>query len=249
MSEKTENELAHGRRIAARPEFYWGWSGPAGRLRAARRAGMYRGGGLAAGGEALEIGCGTGIFTALAAGGGARITAIDICPELLEKARAACRAPGAGFRLMNAERLDFADASFDCVYGSSVLHHLDLAAVLPELLRVLRPGGRLVFTEPNMLNPQILLQKNLPPLKRLMGDSPDETAFFRWRIKGVLERAGFSGVTAEPFDFLHPWTPAPLVPLAERLGLLLEKLPLVKEIAGSLLIQAAKPPAAGRDKK
>jgi SAM-dependent methyltransferase len=121
-----------------------------------------------------------------------------------------------------------------------VLHHLDLTRALPEMLRVLKPGGAFVFTEPNMLNPQIMLQKNFPPLKRLMGDSPDETAFFRWGIARELSRAGFSAPAVRPFDFLHPWVPGALAKSAERLGSFLERIPLLREIAGSLLITASK---------
>jgi len=239
--DRIDNELAHGRKISTKAEFYWGWSGVAGKLRSERRAALYAAAGaLAPGKKALEIGCGTGIFTALVARSGADITAVDLSPELAERARAGGAAPNVRFLVMNVEKLDFPDNSFDCVYGSSVLHHLDLAKALPEMLRVLRPGGAFVFTEPNMLNPQIMLQKNLPPLKALMGDSPDETAFFRWGIVKTLRGAGFTGAKAEPFDFLHPWIPGALAPAAGRAGALLEKVPLLREIAGSLLIQASK---------
>ena len=171
--------------------------------------------------KALEIGCGTGIFTSLIARSGADITAVELSPELVERARAQNPAPNVKYRVMNVEELDFPENSFDCVYGSSVLHHLNLPKALPEMLRVLRPGGNFVFTEPNMLNPQIMLQKNIPALKAFMGDSPDETAFFRWQIKGTLLDAGFSGVKTEPFDFLHPWVPGALAPAADKLGALL----------------------------
>ncbi len=239
--DRIDNELAHGRKISGKAEFYWGWSGEAGRLRSERRAGMYReAGGLGPGKKALEIGCGTGIFTAIIARSGADITAVDLSPDLTARAKAGNPAPNVRFLVMNVEKLEFPDDHFDCVYGSSVLHHLDLAKALPEMRRVLKPGGAFVFTEPNMLNPQIMLQKNIPPLKRLMGDSPDETAFFRWGIMRELRRAGFAVAEAVPFDFLHPWVPRALVPAVDRLGLLLEKLPLVREIAGSLLIRAYK---------
>lgn len=239
--DRISNELAHGRRISNKPEFYWGWSGVAGSLRSRRRAGMFvTAGGLVRGKKALEIGCGTGIFTHLAAESGADITAIDLSPELIELARGRGAVPNAKFLIMNVEKLDFPANSFDCVYGSSVLHHLDLSRAVPEMLRVLRPGGTLVFTEPNMLNPQIMVQKNIPFVKKALGDSPDETAFFRWRLAGQLGKYGLKNIRIVPFDFLHPWIPGPLTGAAEKIGAALEKLPLLMEIAGSLLITAAK---------
>ncbi len=127
--------------------------------------------------------------------------------------------------------------------GSSVLHHLELGPALAEVRRVLKPGGRFVVAEPNMLNPQIMIQKNVPFVKRLAGDTPDETAFFRWRIARDLERAGFSAIEIEPYDFLHPMVPAPLIGGVALLGNVLERLPLLREFAGSLIISAARPAA------
>ncbi len=239
--ERINNELSHGRKISRNAEFYWGWHGAAGRLRSERRAAMYRdAGSLGPGRKALEIGCGIGIFTALLSKSGADITAVDLSPVLIERARAQNPVPNIKYLVMNVEKIGFPDNTFDCVYGSSVLHHLDLHKTLPEMLRVLKPGGTLVFTEPNMLNPQVLLQKNIKPLGALLGDSPDETAFFRWEVNKFLLAAGFSDVKTAPFDFLHPWVPGALAPAMDKLGALLERLPLLKEIAGSLLITATK---------
>lgn len=240
-TERIKHELLHGRKISGNAEFYWGWSGAAGLLRSQRRAAMYRdAGALGPGKKVLETGCGIGIFTAMLAKTGAEITAVELSPDLVERARAQNPAPNVKYLVMNVETMDFPENTFDCVCGSSVLHHLDLGRTLPEMLRVLKPGGTFVFTEPNMLNPQILLQKNIPALKALMGDSPDETAFFRWNVTGELRRAGFASPTAQPFDFLHPWVPGGLAPAVDRLGALLERVPLLREIAGSLLITATK---------
>ncbi|MDD2804839.1 MAG: class I SAM-dependent methyltransferase [Elusimicrobiales bacterium] len=237
--DRIENELAHGRKISGNPEFYWGWSGVAGRLRAERRAAIYISAGrLSPGRTALEIGCGTGIFTSLLSRSGASVTAVDLSPELIGLARERHSAPNVNFVEMNVEKLAFPDDSFDCLCGSSVLHHLDLRKALPEMLRVLKPGGAFVFTEPNMLNPQIMLQKNIPLLKSLMGDSPNETAFFRWGIKKTLLRTGFAKVEVRPFDFLHPWTPWGSI--AAKVVPVLERIPLLQEIAGSLQITATK---------
>src|SRR5207248_23283 len=60
------------------------------------------------------------------------------------------RASGVAIRFAQAdgERLPFADAAFDRIWGSAILHHLDLRRAGPELARVLRPAGVAVFCEP-----------------------------------------------------------------------------------------------------
>ena len=50
-----------------------------------------------------------------------------------------------------------------------------------------------------MLNPQIAIQKNIPWIKRKLGDSPDETAFFRWPLRRLLEQTGYRDVRIDPF--------------------------------------------------
>ena len=135
------------------------------------------------------------------------LSPIDVSPELLEIAKANCSAPNVRYEIQNAYALSYPDAVFDSVVGSSVLHHLEIKEALREIYRVLKPGGTIYFTEPNMLNPQIAIQKNVPWVKRKLGDSPDETAFFRWPLRRLLEQTGFRDVRIDPFDFLHPKTP------------------------------------------
>ena len=92
----------------------------------------------------LIVGCGTGLDLELLPKGCA-ITAIDLTPAMVEKTRARASALGLTIdaRAMDAAKLDFADASFDCV-----LLHLILAVVpdphatAREASRVLRRGGR-----------------------------------------------------------------------------------------------------------
>jgi hypothetical protein len=91
-----------------------------------------------------------------------------------------------------------------------------------------------------MLNPQIAIQKNVPWVKRKLGDSPDETAFFRWPLRHLLEVMGYREVRIDPFDFLHPKTPRPLVNRLNSVGRFLENVPVISEFAGSLYIRAVK---------
>jgi ubiquinone/menaquinone biosynthesis C-methylase UbiE len=188
----------------------------------------------------LELGCGTWYFTRELAHSGAHIVAVDVSPELLEIARADCLAENVRYEVQNACALGYREDVFDSVVGSSVLHHLEIKEALREIYRVLKVGGTIYFTEPNMLNPQIAIQKNVPWVKRKLGDSPDETAFFRWPLRRLLKQTGFRDVRIDPFDFLHPKTAGFLVNRLNGLGYLLENVPVISEFAGSLYIRAIK---------
>lgn len=235
-------EIEHGRLIAHDAERIWNWSSPAGRKRALRRAALIaHHAGLRPGMRVLELGCGSGLFTESFARTGAAVTAIDISSDLLDVARNRTAWPlTVNFALADAEDLPFPNEHFDAVVGSSVLHHLRLLPATAGLFRVLRPGGRISFAEPNMLNPQIALQRSVPVLRRWAGESPEETAFIRWSLAHDLRRQGFEEVRIEPFDFLHPAVPRRLVPWVSRVGTVIERIPLLREIAGSLIIHGRK---------
>ena len=240
MQERIAKEIQHGRFLAEHGAGeIWNWESPAGKLRWARRVKMLSGH-LKPEMTVLELGCGTGYFTRELARSGADIVAIDVSPELLEIARTNCSAPNVRYEIQNAYALTYSNATFDSVVGSSVLHHLEIEEAVREIYRVLKPGGTIYFTEPNMLNPQIAIQKNVPWIKRRLGDSPDETAFFRWSLRRLLEQTGYGDVQIDPFDFLHPKTPVPLIDPLNAFGSFLEKTPVVSEFAGSLYIRAVK---------
>ena len=235
-------EIEHHRRIAPHAETIWNWESPAGQVRVERRVAFFiERGGLAPGRRALELGCGTAVFLSRVARSGATVVGIDLTPELLAKARERVRDAG-NVRLVrgNAEENPFPDGSFDAVYGSSILHHLNLERALREAYRLLRPGGRLMFSEPNILNPQVRFI-NIGPLKPYFGQSPDEMAFTRFRARRALRRAGFVDVDVRPFDFVHPSLPRPLIAGAVAVGRLLEWLPLAREIAGSMMMSGRRP--------
>jgi SAM-dependent methyltransferase len=240
MQDRVTNEIRHGRFLAEHGAGeIWNWESPAGKLRWTRRVKMLSGH-LKPGMTVLELGCGTGYFTRELACSGADIIAIDVSPELLEIARANCSAPNVRYAIQNACALRYSDAMFDSAVGSSILHHLEIEEALREVYRVLKPGATIYFTEPNMLNPQIALQKNVPWIKRKLGDSPDETAFFRWPLRRLLEQTGYRDVRVDPFDFVHPKTPVPLIDRLNALGRFLENIPIISEFAGSLYIRAVK---------
>jgi ubiquinone/menaquinone biosynthesis C-methylase UbiE len=237
---RIQNEITHGKFLCVKGAGeIWNWESVAGKVRWLRRVAMLTSH-ITQGMNVLEVGCGTGYFTRELAKTSAQIIAIDISNDLIEVARTKIDSPNVSFHIGNAYSLDYPDNFFDTIVGSSVLHHLEVDQALSEFYRVLKQEGTIYFTEPNMLNPQIAVQKNIPYIKRIMGDSPDETAFFRWSLKRKLENHYFKSIAIKPFDFLHPKTPKLFLYMVNRLGLIIEKIPLISEIAGSLYIKAVK---------
>jgi SAM-dependent methyltransferase len=243
---RAENEIAHGQMLAKDdPERIWGWGTPAGAQRAQRRANLIASGaGLKPGMRVLEIGCGTGMFTSMFARSGAQIVAVDISPDLLARARQR-GLPEAQVRFLE-RRFEECDVEgpFDAVIGSSVLHHLDYAVALKKIMNLLKPDGWLSFAEPNLLNPQVFLERTLHFLPMFSYVSPDETAFVRWRLGKLMRAVGLVDVQITPFDWLHPSTPRFLMGLVKGAGRVLEFLPGVREFSGSLYVRGRRPAQA-----
>lgn len=89
---------------------------------------------------------------------------VDVSPAVTDAARA--RFPELDIRRADARRLPFVDEYFDVVFSNSTLDHFEHAAsiaeALAELHRVLRPGGRLLITLDNGVNPLVMLRNALP---------------------------------------------------------------------------------------
>lgn len=135
--------------------------------------------GLRPGSTVLDVGCGPGAtIPELAArvGPEGRVAGIDVSARLVDEARR--RVEGKGLpvevRVGDAQRLEFADATFDAARADRVMAFVpDPRAAMRELVRVVRPGGRVVITEPD--------------LGATMLDSPD-VATTREVLRGASEQ-------------------------------------------------------------
>jgi ubiquinone/menaquinone biosynthesis C-methylase UbiE len=240
LSQKIQNEREHAHRLLATNVSNWGWSTPAGKIRKQRRVQFLTALSLPANGKVLEVGCGTGTYTSDLAKKFTSLTAVDISDALLQRAAENTADNNIEFKVADIHATPFSDHTFDAVVGCSVLHHLDWTKALQEIFRILKPGGVIRFSEPNLINPQIFLQKRWKWLKKKLGDSPDEQAFSSRSIRKILRRLKYEQISVRPFEFLHPMTPSFLIPFAIRTEKFLELTP-VRNIAGSLQIKARKP--------
>ncbi len=151
--------------------------------------------------DVLDYGCGHGMASVVLARRGGRVTAFDLSGGYVAEARARADANGVAVDSVQAdgERLPFADACFDRVWGNAVLHHLDLRRAASELKRVLRPGGRAVFCEPWGENPLLEWARRYLPYAGKQR-TPHEEPFRSMHIAQL--RAIFPQVETRGFQLL-----------------------------------------------
>ena len=157
-----------------------------------------------AGKRVVDFGCGSGANTALLAGRGAHVWAIDISEDLLRLGRRRLTVSGhdgeATFIAASAHDLPFPDNSVDVVFGMAILHHLDLDLVSREVRRVLKPGGRAIFKEPVRNSAAIRFVRRLIPYR-----APDISPYERPLTDAEIERfaRGFSACSVRAFALPH----------------------------------------------
>lgn len=176
-----------------------------------------------AGGSGLEIGCATGYHTEqLLKIGLFEAHGIDVSSSAIDAAnrRFAATAGTASFKLMDANHLEFEDGRFDFVFGSGVIHHLELPRAVAEGRRVLRRGGRYIFMEPLGTNPLINLYRQRTPQNR----SADETPLTADHLNQI--RAIFDEVDVRYFGFFT----LAAIPLRRWPGLQKTALALLRQV-------------------
>ena len=145
---------------------------------------------IAPGERVLDVGCGSGAVTrelARRVGSGGLAIGVDPSPALLAVARELAREAGVGdrvqFREGSALRLPFPDRSFDAVVCVTVLSHVPNAeAAIPELVRVLRSGGRLgVFDFDTDMTAFTHPDRALT--RRIVAAASDATAVNGWLVR------------------------------------------------------------------
>ena len=179
----------------------------------------------------LELGSSGGRFTLPLLEHGCRVTGVDLSAKAIEHLRrlASTHPQGQALKLVqdDAERLaGLPDRDFDAVVGAHILHHVDrLDEVAKRARERLRPGGRVVFVEPNPWNPQWAVQIAIHPGRSWRV----ERGVYRvWpgRVRRAFIDAGFD-CRVETFGCFPPLVHN-LFPGASRFERLLERLPALR---------------------
>ncbi len=147
--------------------------------------------GLPSGARVVDLGCGSGVFTDLLRQRGYRSSGVDLCPKMIAISQAGF--PGIDFQTGDIEWLASADASFDGVLLSGVLHHLpERSRCAAEVFRILRPGGKFVAFDPNRMNPFMYLYRDRSsPFYSSVGVTENERPVLAHEIAATFRDAGF----------------------------------------------------------
>ena len=152
--------------------------------------------------------------------------------------------PNLAYEVMDFNKPDkLSERKFDYIVGNGILHHLyyTIDEALLNLIKLLNENGKIVFLEPNLLNPYCYLIFNTTQFFRAWAKlEPAEKAFTKTFITRRLDHAGFKNIHVEYRDFLLPITPSWLIRPSIYLGAVVEKITVLKMLAQSLYICAEK---------
>jgi SAM-dependent methyltransferase len=201
--------------------------------------------------ELLDYGCGNAVHSFWLAKLGARVTAIDLSEKLLEVAKKEkenlCKDCNVKFVLMDCEKLEFRDNSFDIIFDGGSFSSLDLNNALPELSRVLRPDGFLIGIETFGHNPITNLKREL---NKLLGKRTGWAASHIFSLNDIeLSKKYFIDVKVYYFHVIS-WLAIPflkirffrsLLKFLELIDKVLLRLPFFKKYSFKVVVVFSKP--------
>lgn len=191
--------------------------------------------------DILEVGCGMGKFTFPLLKRGYKLTGLDLSPVLLQKL---LEHNENRFKidLVATDILDAPDAlnnRFDYVIGFFTLHHfMNLDTYIKAMSRLLKPGGSIIFLEPNAYNPLYYFQIVFSPTMSWAGDK----GVARMTAKNFLRSADYAGlknISVEKYGFFPPFV------VNNKIGRsaesVLEKVKIFKGVSAFQIVKMNKP--------
>jgi len=186
----------------------------------------------------LDVGCGRGALAERLGTCGYEVTGLDPSAGMLERLRT--RVPGIKTVQGSATRMPFGDDEFDLSVSVATMHHLrDAAAVrcaLGEMVRVVRPGGRVIVWDHNPRNPYWPFL-----MKRLPQDRGDERLIPAGELVAGLETGGAEALRVTQLGMVPDFASRRLIGAAAAGERVAERTPLLKRICAHNVVVAQKP--------
>lgn len=187
----------------------------------------------------LELGCGEGKLTSALLQGTSQenpITAVTF-----QKVASNRRSPNPKVEFLQLSQLPGALAGrrFDCIIAMDLLDRSTSTELLELVYELLAPGGEMVFYESNPWNP---MHKLRGVWLRIVGKRDPRNLIDRPSLYELLSQIGFIRIYAVFNDFVFAPLTRSLIWLLRNLSILLENAPVVRSMAGSILLHAQKPP-------
>jgi SAM-dependent methyltransferase len=188
-------------------------------------------------GAGLDVGCGTGVLAERLAAAGYDMTGVDPSAGMLDVLRA--RAPHVRAQVASGTDLPFDDASFDLVYCVAVMHHIadpgDVRETLREMVRVARPGGRILVWDHNPRNPY---WKSL--MARVPQDTGEERLIPEAEVMAGLRAGGAEIELSAPLGFVPDFVPPAALRAAAAAERGVECTPLLRRLCAHNVVLAVK---------
>jgi SAM-dependent methyltransferase len=187
------------------------------------------------GSAVLDVGCGTGVLAQRLAEAGYEVSGVDPSEGMLAILERS--APSVSARVASGTELPFADESFDLVYCVAVMHHIaDRAGVrqtLGEMVRVARPGGRILIWDHNPRNPYWRLL-----MARVPQDTGEERLIPEAEILDGLRIAGAEPTLIEQLGMVPDFVPPRALGAAARAERIAERTPGLRRLCAHNVILA-----------